>query len=282
MTHTNFFISSEGIQVPRLIYGTAWKKEATTALVQSALRQGFRGFDTACQPKHYDEAGVGAGIALVLGDDLTRQDLYLQSKFTPLSGQDLYTIPYDPAAELATQLQQSLQASLTNLQTEYLDCWVLHSPVHPWHRLLQAWHTMENSVDTGLVKQLGISNCYDHDLLVKLHQAARIKPAVVQNRFYQESGYDQEIRAFCRNQGIIYQSFWTLSANPHLLKYPDIINLAGKYAQQPAQILYRYLTQTGIAPLTGTKSVVHMRQDLAIFEFELEDQEIEGITDLLI
>ena len=73
---------------PGIIYGTAWKKADTARLVRTAIQRGFRGIDTACQPKHYDEAGVGAGVALCLDAALVRADLYLQTKFTPVSGQD--------------------------------------------------------------------------------------------------------------------------------------------------------------------------------------------------
>src|SRR5690348_12679480 len=103
MTGCEFVVSACGVRVPRIIYGTAWKKERTQALVRQALRQGFRGIDTACQPKHYDEAGVGAGIAACLEDGLQRTDLYLQSKFTTVSGQDPARIPYDPQASLPDQ-----------------------------------------------------------------------------------------------------------------------------------------------------------------------------------
>src|ERR1700733_8014677 len=58
-----FILSNNGVRVPRIIYGTAWKKSATAGLVSLAIQTGFRGIDTACQPKHYDEAGVGAGLA---------------------------------------------------------------------------------------------------------------------------------------------------------------------------------------------------------------------------
>jgi hypothetical protein len=85
---------------PGIIYGTAWKKAETARLVRTAIQRGFRGIDTACQPKHYDEAGVGAGVALCLNAALVRADLYLQTKFTPVSGQDPASIPYDPAAPL--------------------------------------------------------------------------------------------------------------------------------------------------------------------------------------
>src|SRR5215470_352892 len=96
--------------IPRIIYGTAWKKTRTAELVSMAVRCGFRGVDTACQPKHYDEAGVGAGIATCLDEGLRRADLFLQTKFTPLSGQDPNRVPYDPRAPLADQVAQSFQA----------------------------------------------------------------------------------------------------------------------------------------------------------------------------
>ncbi|HVF15272.1 MAG TPA: hypothetical protein VNA21_00105, partial [Steroidobacteraceae bacterium] len=103
------------IAMPGIVYGTAWKKERTAGLVNEALKSGFRGIDTACQPKHYDEAGVGEGIAMWLRAGGRRDALYLQTKFTSLSGQDPRRIPYEAHAPLAEQIEQSLQASLRNL-----------------------------------------------------------------------------------------------------------------------------------------------------------------------
>jgi diketogulonate reductase-like aldo/keto reductase len=137
--------------------------------------------------------------------------------------------------------------------------------------MLQVWQAMESLVDSGGVRHLGISNCYSLERLRALHDAARIKPAVVQNRFYADSGYDREIRAFCRQQRIVYQSFWTLTANPQILAHRTVAHLASRYRRTPAQILFRYLTQTDVAPLTGTRSRVHMREDLSIFEFQLSE-----------
>ena len=266
--------------MPPLLYGTAWKKERTSALVELALRLGFRGVDTACQPKHYDEAGTGAGIAAALGSELRRSDLYLQTKYTPLDGQDPARIPYDPRARVAEQVAQSYAVSLRNLRTEYLDALVLHSPMRTAGEQAEAWGAMEALVDAGGVHRIGISNCYDPDFLRRLHRAARIKPAVLQNRFHMRSGYDREIRAFCRDQGMVYQSFWTLTANPHLLAHAAVQGLAAKYARTPAQILFRTLTQEGIVPLTGTRSETHMREDLSIFEFELAEDERAAVAAL--
>ena len=276
-----FITSAANVRIPRIVYGTAWKKSETARLVGKAIRQGFRGIDTACQPKHYDEAGVGAGIARSLGGALVRADLYLQSKFTPVSGQDPKSVPYDPNAPLPEQVAQSFAASLRNLQTAYLDCLVLHSPLASPAQTLEVWRAMESLVSGGGIRQLGISNCYGLEQLKALHESARIKPSVVQNRLYAETRYDREIRAFCTSRRIIYQSFWTLTANPHVLGEGAVAGLASKYGRTPAQILFRYLTQRDVVPLTGTRSEAHMREDLAIFEFELENRELEAMDALL-
>ena len=280
-----FVTSTAGVRSPRILYGTAWKKDDTESLVRKAIQQGFRGIDTACQPKHYHEAGVGAAVSGLLEEQglqggLTRQDLYLQTKFTSLSGQDPTRIPYDPQAPLAEQVRQSFAVSLRNLRTDYLDCLVLHSPLPSAGQTLEVWRTLESLVDAGGVRQLGISNCYRIEQLEALYESARIKPAVIQNRFYAETAYDREIRAFCRQHGLIYQSFWTLTANPQVLAHRIVRELASKYRRTPAQILFRYLTQNDIVPLTGTRSETHMREDLDIFEFELADFEREAMDTL--
>lgn len=266
--------------VPKLLYGTAWKKDETARLVATALREGFRGIDTACQPKHYEEAGVGEGVAAYLGEKLTRGDLYLQTKFTSVSGQDPKRIPYDSRAPLSQQVLQSFDVSLRNLRTDYLDCLVLHSPMPTARQNDEVWQAMETLVDAGKVRQLGISNCYSLAQLEALYAAARVKPAVLQNRFYSETGYDKDIRTYCHKQFILYQSFWTLTANPEILAHRTVTGLAGKYQRTPAQVLFRYLTQVGVVPLTGTRSETHMREDLAIFDFSLTDPELPQMTAL--
>ena len=281
MAPDTFVVSTAGVAMPKILYGTAWKEGRTESLVQQAIGAGFRGIDTACQPKHYNEAGVGAGIASALSGGLKRGDLYLQTKFTSLSGQDPKRVPYDPKASLTDQVAQSFAVSLRNLQTDYLDGLVLHSSLPDEEDMRKVWQAMEGLVDRGGVRQIGISNCYALDTLSRLYTAARVKPAVVQNRFYAKSGYDAKIRAFCLEHGMVYQSFWTLSANPEILAHPTVQALAATYRRTAAQILFRYLTQIGVVPLTGTSSPTHMREDLAIFEFGLTAQEIKKVGEVL-
>ncbi|HAT51181.1 MAG: aldo/keto reductase [Nitrospirae bacterium] len=268
-----FVTSLSGVRMPRILYGTAWKKERTAALVEQALTLGFRGIDTACQPKHYHEPGVGEGVQAVQDKGLSRQEIYLQSKFTPFGGQDPMRIPYDPKASLAQQVVQSCQTSLKNLQTDYLDGLILHSPLAHAEEMQEVWQAMEGLHAKGVVRQLGISNCYSLPLFTQLFHAAKVKPAVLQNRFYAETRYDRELRQFCHQQHIIYQSFWTLTANPRILRHPLVQLLARKYQCSTPQIFFRYISQIGIMPLTGTTSATHMQEDLAIFEYELTPDE---------
>ena len=265
---------------PHIIYGTAWKKDQTARLVELAITTGFRGIDTACQPKHYNEAGVGEGLAACLNTSLSRADIYLQTKFTSLSGQDPKRIPYDRYAAMAEQVAESFEASLRNLRTNYIDCLVMHSPEDEFEQTMEVWRAMEALIEGGRVKQLGVSNCYDIAEFEALYSSANVKPAVLQNRFYDETDYDREIRAFCTVHEISYQSFWTLTANPHVLEHETVTALTLRYARTPAQILFRYLTQIGVVPLTGTQSEQHMREDLAMFEFELTQGEVDSLTTL--
>lgn len=275
--------STHDVRVPKLLYGTAWKEERTAALVERALTLGFRGVDTACQPKHYNEPGVGAGVfAACRVSALSREHFYLQTKFTPVGGQSPDRIPYDPNASPSHQVRQSCEASLTNLQTTYLDCLLLHSPISPFEGMMQHWRAMEGLVERGAVKALGISNCYEVATLQALWRAATIKPLAVQNRFYAKTGYDTGIRAFCSDHGLFYQSFWTLTANAKLLAKPLLLRLATAYAVTPAQLLFRFLTQMGIIVLTGPTSEQHMREDLAIFDFSLTGRELGGLTALIV
>jgi diketogulonate reductase-like aldo/keto reductase len=142
---------------------------------------------------------------------------------------------------------------------------------------LEVWEVFESFVGQKKVSYLGISNCYDNEFFKELYQKSKVKPRFLQNRFYQKSAYDKELREFCRSNSVSYQSFWTLTANPHLLESRTLLDLAKKYKVESTQILYRALTQWKAIPLIGTTSSQHMRQDLAIFNFALEEQELNSI-----
>ncbi|AGR77348.1 aldo/keto reductase [Aliarcobacter butzleri 7h1h] len=270
------------MKIPNMIYGTAWKKENTTALVFEALKQGFRAVDTACQPRHYREDLVGLGLQKAYDEQIVkREDLFIQTKFTPIDGQDKNNMPYLKSDEIEIQVEKSFETSKKNLKTNFIDAYILHSPVYPENKLQKVWQKMEEFVDAQEVGQLGISNCYDLDILIYIYNNAKIKPSIVQNRFYAQSGYDKQIRAFCNKNNIKYESFWSLTANPHILTSEILQTLSQKYQRGVAEIFYKFLNHINITPLNGTTSTKHIIEDLKIGEFELTNDEINSILNLL-
>uniref|UniRef100_A0A6B2LCH1 NADP-dependent oxidoreductase domain-containing protein n=1 Tax=Arcella intermedia TaxID=1963864 RepID=A0A6B2LCH1_9EUKA len=273
----NVVTSHEGHSIPRMLYGTAWKKENTTPLVKEAIRAGFIGIDTACQPKHYREDLVGEALSDLYQEGYKREDLFLQTKFTPTSGQDPHNMPYDPALDLEHQVQVSLSKSLSNLKTTYLDSLLLHSPYSSYSKTLRVWRVFESFHKEKKVRMIGISNLYDPPLLKQLWEDALVKPSVIQNRFYEKSNYDPEIRAFCLEKKMWYQSFWTLTANPHFLESEVVRAVQERTGKSPEQVVFRILMKLGILPLSGTTQRAHMLQDVQVshLQFDVTPEEVE-------
>lgn len=264
-----------GITIPAFMYGTAWKKETTTQLVQLAVASGFRAIDTANQLIHYQEALVGDALLDLAKQGFAREALFLQTKFTSVDGQDHRT-PYDPKANLTTQVNQSFQSSLAHLHTDYLDSYVLHGP-YARRGLGQAdwevWAAIEALYESGNTKMIGISNVSAEQLSL-LCAKARHKPMVVQNRCYAAFGWDRDVREICKTQGIIYQGFSLLTANREVFIEPAIRAMAAKYQTGLAQIVFRFAQQIGMLPLTGTTNQQHMTEDLQCERFMLTPDEL--------
>ncbi|KAI1766600.1 Aldo/keto reductase [Hypoxylon sp. FL1150] len=255
--------------MPKLLYGTAWKKDATADLVLLALKAGFRGIDTAAQPRHYKEPLVGAAVKLAISSGIVKRgDVFIQTKFTSVHGQDMSNLPYDPNAPLEEQVDTSVASSLHNFryadsEEPYIDSLVLHSPMDTVEDTVTVWKTLETYVPHK-IRQLGISNtplqvvdhlCTSPDITVR--------PAVVQNRFYPATRWEVGLRAYCREKSIAFQTFWTLSGNPQLLRSEPVQKLAAHTSVEPPVALYSLvLGLGGTSILDGTTNEVHMKDDL--------------------
>lgn len=271
-----------GVSVPRFLYGTAWKEEETERLTGLALRQGFRGIDTANQRKHYHEAAVGRAVAAAVTAGLAaRDDLFLQTKFTFRAGQD-QRLPYDPKAPIRVQVEQSFASSLEHLGVDMIDSYLLHGPTQrsglaatDW----EAWRAMEALHDSGRVRLLGVSNV-SLEQLQRLCEQARVLPRLVQNRCYASQGWDRDIREFCATNGLVYQGFSLLTANRDALAHPELIRIARRHGRTVSQVVFRFALDVGMVPLTGTTDAGHVREDLEVFDFRLEATEVERIEQL--
>lgn len=267
---------------PDFLYGTAWKEDRTRALTELALRAGFRGIDTANQRRHYFEAGVGEALAAVYRAGLvTRGDLFLQTKFTYRGGQD-HRLPYDPAADLTTQVAQSMASSLDHLGAAYVDSYVLHGPAsgQGWTDYdAEVWAAMVKEREAGRTRVLGVSNVSLRHL-VQLAATGVEMPVFVQNRCFARLGWDRAVRAFCRERNIVYQGFSLLTANPEVLQHPLVGRIAARLGATPAQVVFRFALAVGMLPLTGTKDPEHMKQDLASRDLPLSAEEAQAIESL--
>jgi diketogulonate reductase-like aldo/keto reductase len=266
------------IPVPDFMYGTAWKKEATTGLVELAVESGFRAIDTANQLIHYEEARVGAALQSLAAKGIKREELFLQTKFTSLDGQGGRQ-PYDAGADLTTQVRQSFASSLDHLHTDYLDSYVLHAPFSrrglgaaDW----EVWTAMEEFYRAGKTRMIGVSNITAPQLQ-ELCDKAQVRPMMVQNRCFAVVGWDFHVRRLCQAQGIIYQGFSLLTANRDVLADDAIRAIAGRVGAGPAQVIFRFAMQSGMLPLTGTTSAHHMKEDLGSDRFDLSAEELQQI-----
>jgi len=271
----------DGRNPAAFIYGTAWKEAATTALVETAIRTGFRAIDTANQPHHYSEALVGDALKTLSESGVPRSSLFIQTKFTPLDGHD-HRVPYDPELPLRDQVAQSFESSLRHLNADYLDSYLLHGPytssglgTSDW----EVWRAIEDIHRSGRARMIGISNvnAAQVDLLAT---TATVKPMVVQNRCYAKRGWDRLVRETCRRHGIAYQGFSLLTANREVLRHPIVLSVAKRLGVQAPQVIFRFAMQVGMVPLTGTKSDLHMREDLGAFDIQLTQEEVELIESI--
>ena len=268
--------------VPDFLYGTAWKEDRTAALTELAIRIGFRGIDTANQRRHYVEAAVGLGLAAAhCAGVTTRDEVFLQTKFTYQSSQD-QRLPYDPAADLSTQVGQSMASSLEHLGTDHVDSYVLHGPAsgRGWTDAdAEVWAAMARERDAGRTRFLGVSNVSLRQLEQLVDRGSEV-PHFVQNRCFARFGWDRDVRAFCVDHKIVYQGFSLLTANHEVLRHPLVAGIAARNGATPAQVVFRFARAIGILPLTGTSDPEHMQQDLSSLRLPLSADEVEAIASL--
>lgn len=269
--------------LPPFLYGTAWKEERTADLTELALRAGFRGIDTANQRRHYFEAAVGEGLGRAISAGVvTRDDVFLQTKYTPRAGQD-HRLPYDADAPLAVQVEQSLDRSLEHLGTDRVDSFVLHGPAsgRGWTRDdTEVWLSMIRQRHLGRTQSIGVSNVSLLHLVQMMDIHRDDPPRFVQNRCFARLGWDRDVRAFCRDHDIVYQGFSLLTANPEVTGSRLVAGLAEHHRKTPAAIVFAFARSVGMLPLTGTSDESHMRADLDSLGLVLTSDEVAGIENL--
>lgn len=281
-----------------------WKiaKEDCAQTVYDAIAAGYRHLDSACD--YGNEVEVGQGIARAIADGLcTRQELWVTSK--------LWNTYHAPE-----HVQLALEKSLEDLGLDYLDLYLIHFPIaqafvpietryppewffdpaadEPSMKLAkvplhQTWGAMESLVDKGLVKHIGVCN-YNSALMHDLMTYARIQPAVLQIESHPYNTQEKLI-AMSQNYGVAVTAFSPLGALSYLeldmagadesvLKQQVVLDAAARLNKTPAQVVLRWNVQRGCSIIPKSTKLARLKENIAIFDFELSDSEMSAISAL--
>ena len=221
----------------------------------------------------YNEAGVGQGWK---ESGIPRNELYLQTLFLSQSTENYGTqnchlesvCPPPSGLSIEDQVKLSIQSSLHNLQTDYIDSVLVHNfraKLQLYEETLTAWRVLEDFVDKGVIRHLGIVSVHDQEYLRKLHSDSRYKPTIIQNRFHSNRNYDINLRPLFKELGFAQnQLFWILtgSAGGKVRNNDAVKSLADKKGVSPQVLLYSFTIELGGSPLIGCKNNAHMKQDV--------------------
>ncbi len=291
------------MDMPQIGFGL-WKvaAEDCRATILEAMRAGYRHFD--CAADYGNEEAVGEGLAAAMADGLcTREELWITSK--------LWNTYHAP-----DHVEAACRKSLTDLGLDYLDLYLIHFPIAleyvpfetryppewihdpdadnpvmqraavPLHR---TWSAMEDLQDKGLVRQIGVCN-YNSALIHDLMTYARIKPAVLQIEAHPYLTQEKLIR-LARDYGIAVTAFSPLGALSYveldmagegdtLLNAPPVMEAAARHDKTAAQIVLRWATQRGTSIIPKSSNPERMRENLAITDFSLSENEMTAISAL--
>jgi len=252
-------ITVQDTAVPVLGLGT-WQLTGSTCreTVQTALDMGYRHVDTA--QAYGNERQVGLGIDAA---DVDREDIFLVTKL-------------DGSNRDARSVRQSVRGSLNELGTDYLDCLLIHWPNLPWMApLSETLGAMNDLVDDGVVETIGVSNFSPS----RLDEARALSDAPILTDQVQYHPYwdQRKLLDYCRIHDVLLTAYSPL-ARGAVLSDPALITVGNRYDKSPAQVAIRWLLhQEGVAAIPKASSREHLEANLAVFDFELTDEEVEYI-----
>ena len=257
-------------RMPALGFGTLIPDAAETiTATRNALEAGFRHFDCAERYRNEHEVGEALQAGMAAGG-IARADIFVTTK--------LWNTNHRPE-----RVEPAFEASLKRLGLEYLDLYLIHTPFafQPGDEqdprdqngsviydnevtLLDTWRAMENLVDRGKCRAIGLSDI-TLDILLSIYEPARIKPAVVQVESHPYLP-ETELLEFCKEKGIVFLAFAPLGhgMKPGLLEDPVISAIAARVGKTPAQVLLAWAVQRGTALLTTPRTAARARENFDI------------------
>ena len=249
---------NDGKTMPMLGYGTYKIDDAAEAArcVLDALEVGYRLIDTATF--YRNEAAIGQALNAC---GLLRKELFVTTKlWTDVDSKD--------------KVYRSVEQSLKDLKTDYLDLLLIHWPTAA---NVPVWQAMLELQQKGVVRSVGTSNFKEHHL-DEIVKAAGVVPAVNQVEFH-PLFQQPELQAYCKERGVQLQAWSPLMRNK-ALEIDALSQLAAKYGVSAAQLILRWDVQKGIATIPKTTNKDRMSENISVFDFELEPEDMQAIEAL--
>ena len=250
---------NNGVQMPKLGYGVYQvTNEACERCVLDAIQVGYRSIDTA--QSYGNEQAVGRAVAKC---GLRREELFLTTKIW------MSNAGYDKA-------KASIDQSLKNLGTDYIDLMLIHQPFGDYYG---AYRAMEEACREGKLRAIGVSNFYP-DRLIDLCQFAEITPAVnqVETHVYQQQKLAHE---YMKKYGVQHEAWGPFAEGKNNFFQDPVLNEIGrKYGKSAAQVALRFLLQSDVVVIPKSTHRERMEQNIAVFDFSLSEADMNAIRAL--
>ncbi len=254
MSEQKYVKLNNGVEMPMAGIGTfLLGPDDAEASVLSALQGGYRLIDTA--NAYVNEKAVGRAIKK---SGIPREEIFLETKIWPAFYEQ----------------EDAVEKTLQRLDTDYIDLLLIHQPAGNY---LAGYRLMEKAYKAGMVKAIGLSN-FNKEQIQEILDTCEVKPAILQTEvhpYFQE----KELKAFLEKEGIAIQAWYPLGhGDKALTSEPLFTELAEKYKKSNAQIILRWHIQAGNIVIPGSKNPDHIRDNFALFDFVLTDEEMAQVA----
>ena len=256
---------NNGLLIPQLGTGTnTFGKEnkdfmgvinGNTSELLSSIDVGYRLIDTAVA--YRNEKVIGDAVSQ---SGILREEFFITSKIPG-------SIEYMGTDDL---VRQTIQSSLNNLQMDYMDLYLIHKPWDNLKDMLRVWKVLEEAVELGKIKSIGVSN-FNEEQLQYLIDHVNIKPAV--NQFLSYPGFEQkELIEFCQSNHIIAEAYQSITKLTDETK-KILSNIGKKYHKSWNQVVLNYQVNKGMVVIPKSHSTSHQQSNFDIFDFELSEED---------
>lgn len=250
---------NDGHQIPAIGLGTFQiRGGAGLDQVLTAIQDGYRLLDTST---NYDSEGI-VGEA-IRRSGIPRSEFFVTTK---LPGKYHH---YEDALMM-------IQESLFRMGLDYFDLYLIHWPLPKRGLYVEAWQALVTAQKLGLIRSIGVSN-FEPEHLDKIIEETGVTPAINQIEIHPYWVQERMVKAN-EERGIVTEAWSPLGRGSAALKEAVITELADKYEKNPAQIILRWHTQRGVLPIPKSRNLLHQRENLDIYDFELSQTELERIN----